>query len=98
MVGFARHSVNRGIKYPPPEVAIHCVPEIDRVQTRDVPRSFDVSGIVVEMHAPLAVPSLDQEILPGKAGDTHLMATGLGEVDKSRNRIFLEQLQIDEVI
>ena len=98
MVGFARHPVDCGIKYPSPQVAIHGVAEINRVQTGNVPGGNDVPGIVVEMDAPLAVPSLHQKIFPGEARDSHLMAAGLGKVDESGNGIFLEQLQIDHVV
>ena len=50
------------------------------------------------MDAPFAVPSLDQKIFPGEARNPDLMAAGLGEVDKSRDRVLLKQLQIDHVI
>src|SRR5258708_23463103 len=50
------------------------------------------------MEGQLNVRSLNQEILPGEARDPHLMAAGLGKVDKPGNRVFLEQLQIDHVV
>src|SRR5579862_1386545 len=98
VIGFARHPINRGVKYPPAQVAIHRIAEINRIQTGNMSRAHDVSGIVVEMDAPFAVPPLDQEIFPGEARDSHLVTAGLREINESGNRVLLEQLQINHVV